>query len=86
MVLKHVPENPSLVVVTSAVGQGHGLRDRYLDVVDIVSVPDRLKNGVGEPHDHQVLDGFLAQVVVDTEYLVFCERGVDRFVQPLSRG
>ena len=45
-----------------------GLGD--LDVVDVVVVPDRLVQLVGEPQRQQVLDGLLAQVMVDPEHAV----------------
>ena len=44
-----------------------------LDVVDVVAVPDRLEQPVGEAEREHVLDGLLAQVVVDAEDLVLVE-------------
>ena len=38
-------------------------------MIDIFVVPDRLKNAVGKPQDHDVLDRFLAQIMVDPEDL-----------------
>ena len=45
------------------------LGHRDLHVVDVAAVPDRLEDPVAEPEDEQVLDGLLAQVVVDAEDL-----------------
>jgi hypothetical protein len=42
-------------------------------VVDVVAVPDRLEQGVGEPQCHQVLDRLLAEVVIDPEDLRLLE-------------
>ena len=42
-----------------------GHRDGHM--VHIAPVPDRLENGVREPKCQQVLDGFLAQVMIDSE-------------------
>jgi hypothetical protein len=34
-------------------------------VVDVLAVPHRLEDAVGEAEDEKVLDGLLAEVVVD---------------------
>ena len=44
-----------------------------LDVVDHEPVPDRLEDAVAEAQDEHVLDGLLAQVVVDPVDLRFVE-------------
>ena len=44
-------------------------------------VPDGLENLVGEPERHDVLDGFLAQVVVDAEDRLRAERASDDLVE-----
>ena len=48
---------------------GHG----DLDVVDVVLVPDRLEQVVGEPEGQHVLDRLLAEVVVDAVELALLE-------------
>jgi hypothetical protein len=42
-------------------------------VVDVVAVPERLEDGVGEAEDQQVLHRLLAQVVVDAVDLLLVE-------------
>jgi len=42
------------------------LGDCYLDAVDVISVPDRLEDGVCEPEDEYVLNGFFSEIVVDS--------------------
>ena len=42
---------------------------RDLDVLDVVAVPHRLEDVVGETQRHEVLHGLLAQVVIDAEHL-----------------
>ena len=44
-------------------------------------VPDRLEQLVGEPQRHQILDGLLAQIVVDAEDVVRSEHAVDQLVE-----
>ena len=85
MVLDHVADHARVVVVPCPVAQGDLLRYGDLDVVDVVPVPDRLEDGVGESEDQQVLHGLLAQVVVYAVDLLLVEDGVDRPVQ-LLRG
>ena len=47
----------------------------------MTAVPDRLEDAVGEAEDHEVLDGFLAQIVVDPVDLLFAEPAVQGLVQ-----
>ena len=56
---------------------GHG----DLDVVDVAAVPERLVNRVGKPEVHQVLDGLLAEVMVDAENVLFCKGALQVAVQ-----
>src|SRR5207245_3619458 len=62
------------------------LCDGDLQVVDEVPVPERLEQRVGEAKHENVLDGFLAEVVVDAVDLALVELGVDEAVQFPSRG
>ena len=73
MVLDHIAYDARAVVVAGAVPYVDLLRHGNLDVVDVVSVPDRLEDGIGKAKDEQVLDRFLAQVVVDSEDLRLVE-------------
>ena len=60
---------------------GHG----DLHVVDIVAVPQRLKDGVGKAEGQDILDRLLAQIVVDAVDLVLVEHGVDLLVEVAGR-
>jgi len=46
-----------------------GFADGDLHMVDIFAIPDRFEDAVGKAHDHQILDSFFAQIVVDPEDL-----------------
>ena len=54
-------------------------------MVDVVAVPNRLEDGVGEPQHQDVLHGLLAQVMIDAIDLVFVENAMHGFVQALRR-
>ena len=60
---------------------GHFLGGGDLHMVDEIAVPHRLEDAVGEAEHQDVLHGFLAQVVVDAEDLVFGEDLVDGGVE-----
>ena len=51
------------------------------NVVNVVAVPERLEEAVGEAQHEEVLHGFFAEVVVDAVYLVFVEVVVDGAVE-----
>ena len=69
MVLEDVADRARVLVVAGAPFDPDRLRDRDLDVVDELAVPDRLEDAVREPQREHVLDGLLAEVVVDAEDL-----------------
>jgi len=54
-------------------------------VVDVLVVPQRLEDAVGETEDEEVLDRFLAEVVVDAEDRPLAEDLEDLLVQLLRR-
>ena len=50
-----------------------GFSRRNCDMIDMVMVPDRLEDPVTEAQCHDVLDGFLAEEMVDPVDLLFVE-------------
>ena len=85
VVLDEVAQRARLVVVARSRADPDVLGGGDLDVVDEVAVPDRLEHVVGEPERHHVLDGLLAQVVIDAVDLLLAEGGGDGLLQ-LARG
>ena len=85
VVLDHVAGGADAVVVAGPAADAHVLGHRDLHVVDVVGVPDRLEQLVGEPHRQDVLDGLLAEVVVDAEHRPGREDPVEHLVE-LLRG
>ena len=81
VVLDHVPDRAGLVVIAAASGHANRLGHRDLHVIDVLRIPQRLEQDIGEPYRHQVLDGFLAQVMVDAIDLLFPEMAGQRGVQ-----
>src|SRR5205823_5108796 len=81
MVLEDVPDRARLLVVARAAFDPDRLGDGDLDVVDELAVPDRLEDAVREAQREHVLDGLLAEVVVDAEDLVLREALGDQPVQ-----
>jgi len=49
---------------------GHG----NLHMIDILPIPDRFKQGIGETEGQDVLYGFLSQVMVDSVNLGFMKK------------
>ena len=73
MVLHHVAQRACALVVRRAVLDADGLGGGDLNVVDVAPVPDRLEHAVGEAEHQQILDGFLAQIMIDAIHLIFVE-------------
>ncbi len=85
VVLHDVPDRARLVVEFPPTLDAEGLRHRDLHAVDVVAVPDRLEEGVGEAEHCEVLDGPLAEVMVDAEDVRLVERRVERGVERARR-
>ena len=73
VVLNDVAGRTDAVVVARARSDADVFGHRDLHGIDVVGLPQRLEHGVGEAHRHDVLDGFLAQVVVDAEDVLLVE-------------
>ncbi len=86
VVLDQVAQRARGLVVAGARADPDLLDGGDLDVVDEVAVPDRLEHPVGEPEREHVLDGLLAQVVVDAVDLALVEDGAKLGVQLPRRG
>src|SRR5215472_2408584 len=85
MVLKHVAQTPRLLVIAAAMLDAQALSRGNLHVVDVIAVPDRLDNRVGEAKGEDVLHGLLTEVVNDPIDLIFFKHLMDNRVQ-LPRG
>ena len=74
----HVAVRAGLLVEADALLQRQRLGHVDLHVVDVVAVPDRLEQTVGEAEGEDVLRRLLAEEVVDAEDLALVERLVQR--------
>ncbi len=81
VVLHHIAQRAGLLVKRSAAFDAQRFRRGDLHVVDVVAIPDRLEDAVGEAEDQDVLHRLFAQVVIDAEDLVLVEDGVDLVIQ-----
>ena len=86
VVLEHVAQAPRLLVVARAVLDADRLGHGDLHVVDVLAVPERLEERVGEAEHQDVLDGLLAEVVVDAVDLPLGEQRAQAAAQRPRRG
>ena len=82
----HVAVRAGRLVEPDALLERQRLGHVDLHVVDVVAVPDRLEQAVGEAEGEDVLRRLLAEEVVDAEDLALVERLVQRGVQPPGAG
>jgi hypothetical protein len=73
VVLHHVPRSPGDIVVAAASFYTHLFCDGDLNMINIEPVPKRLINGVRKTEVDKVLDGLLAEIVVNPENIRLCE-------------
>src|ERR1700761_8130841 len=65
MIWDHVAERAGLFVELPAALDPHRLGNGDLHMVDMVPIPDRLEEFIGEPNGHDALDRLLAEEMVD---------------------
>ena len=80
MILDHVAHGAGFFVVIAAPLDAERLRDGDLHVIDVRAVPQRLQQNVGETQRHEILHGFLAEVVINAEDIALEEDGADHIV------
>ena len=80
VVLHHVPQGPGLFVVAAPASHPGAFGHGDLDALHQVPVPQGLEDGVGKAEDQEVLDRFLAQVVVDAVDLGLVEIAVQQLL------
>ena len=85
VILKHVPENPCLLVIAGTMFNTHTFCSRNTDAFNISSIPNRLEDTVGESEHQHVLNSFFGQVVIDPEHLPLLKMYVDTLVQSQRR-
>ena len=81
----HVAQRAGLLVELAAALDADGLRRRDLDMVDVLAIPQRLEQAVGEAQRHDVLDRFLAEEMVDPIDLMLLQRLQDLGIERLGR-
>ena len=85
MVRHHVAQRAGGVVEFAAPLDAERLRDGDLDMVDMVSIPQRLENAVGEAEHQDVLDRLFPEIVVDAIDLALGEHAEDVAIEGLRR-
>ena len=84
MVRHHVAQRAGRLVELGAALDADGLGDGDLHVVDMVAVPQRLEDAVGEAQHHDVLDRLLAEEMVHPIDLVLVDDLENARVQSLA--
>src|SRR5208337_5422460 len=63
MVLDHVSEGASFIIIDPSVLYSHLLRHRNLDIVDVSAIPYWLEEGICEAECQDVLHSFLSEIM-----------------------
>ena len=86
VVLDDVADRAGLVVEAAAALDAEVLRHRDLHALDVGPVPERLEERIREAEEQHVVDGALAEVVVDPEDVALDERAEQDPIQLARRG
>ncbi|MPN10880.1 hypothetical protein SDC9_158177 [bioreactor metagenome] len=85
MILHHIAQSAIVVVVSTAFLHAHSFGEGDLNIVDVFVVPQRFENHIRESDSRDVLHHFFAQIMIDTENLVFVKRFTQLCVQRIRR-
>ena len=83
--LHHVAQLARMVEIARARLDADRLGDRHLDAVNVAAVPERLKQGVGEPKHEDVLDRLFAEIMVNAIDLIFVKTRLQFRIQLAGR-
>src|ERR1700722_8358505 len=85
MVLQHIANSTGFLIKRPSPFDTNRLSSRDLDMVNVVAIPDRLKDAVAEAEDENILNGLLTEIVIDTKDLIFGQHIVNLVVELASR-
>src|SRR5438270_685929 len=73
MVRHHVAQRAGRIIELAAMLDRERFRHSDLDMIDVISVPDRLEQAVGKPQHQNVLHRLLSEIMIDAVDLVLIE-------------
>ena len=85
MVLHHVPQRAGIVIKTCATFKPDCLAYGDLDMRNCIGVPQGFKQHIAKTQCHQVLNSFLAQIMIDAERSFFGEYSIDGVIDMARR-
>src|SRR4030081_2586889 len=85
MILQYVATCARLFVEWPPALDAYTLGGSNFNVINVISVPNRLENAVAETKDQDVLHRVFTQIVIDTEDLVLREDRINIVVQLARR-
>jgi len=86
VVRHHVAQGAGNVVELAASLDVKGFGNGNLDMVDVISIPQRLEYAVREPKHHDVLNCLLSEIVVDAIDLALVQYAENLAIERLRRG
>src|ERR1700681_35991 len=86
VVLDHVTDSPGVIVEITPPLDPELFCHGDLDTLNVMPVPDRLQEAVGEAKEQQIEDSLFTEVVVDTKDSRFRKHGMKSGIQLLRRG
>ena len=85
MILDHVAHCTARIIIATARADTEAFSHRDLHTINVLTIPEWLEDRVTKTLHKQILNGFLAEVVVDTINLRLLEDAADHFIQLTSR-
>src|SRR4030095_14819466 len=86
MVLNHVANGAGLIIERPPALNPEILRHGDLDALDLIAVPERLKERVLEAEKHHVMHRSFSQIMIDAEDVLLVEAAEQNPIELLRRG
>ena len=65
MIRDHIPQGTRRVVIAAALLDAQAFGDGDLDVINVIAIPDRLKDAVAKTKYQNILNRLFAQIMID---------------------
>src|SRR5262249_27842108 len=85
VVLDHIADCAGLFVETSASFDAEIFGHRYLNASYVIAIPDRLEKGIAKTRVQNILNRFLTEKMIDTEYGCLLEDVAQNLIELFRR-
>src|SRR3989344_2137666 len=84
VILTNILESPHRIIECATTFWPPSFKQFDMNLINMLSSPERFKHSVGETKSQNILEGFFGQIMIYPEYLFFLKKFAQEFVQRLG--